>query len=75
VKAIKEKAASHGLVFDAMNSNTFQDQPDAKHSYKFGSLNSVNEDSRAYAVEHNKEVIRIRKELVQKLNRLVGRRS
>jgi len=66
VKAIKEKAASHGLIFDAMNSNTFQDQPGADQSYKFGSLNAVNEDSRAYAVEHNKEVIRIGKELDSK---------
>jgi L-rhamnose isomerase/sugar isomerase len=66
VKAIKEKAASHGLIFDAMNSNTFQDQPGAKRSYKFGSLNAVNEDARAYAVEHNKEVIRIGKELDSK---------
>lgn len=66
VQAIKDKAASHGLAFDAMNSNTFQDQPGAGHSYKFGSLNAVNEDSRAYAVEHNKEVIRIGKELGSK---------
>ena len=66
VKAIKEKAASHGLIFDAMNSNTFQDQPNAKQSYKFGSLNAANEDARAYAVEHNKEVIRIGKELDSK---------
>lgn len=66
VKAIKEKATSHGLIFDAMNSNTFQDQPGAKQSYKFGSLNASNEDARAYAVEHNKEVIRIGKELDSK---------
>lgn len=66
VKAIKEKATSHGLIFDAMNSNTFQDQPNAKQSYKFGSLNAANEDARAYAVEHNKEVIRIGKELDSK---------
>ena len=66
VQAIKEKAAAHGLVFDAMNSNTFQDQPGAQQSYKFGSLNASNEDVRAYAVEHNKEVIRIGKELGSK---------
>ena len=66
VKAIKEKATSHGLIFDAMNSNTFQDQPNAKQSYKFGSLNAANEDVRAYAVEHNKEVIIIGKELDSK---------
>ncbi|NML56864.1 TIM barrel protein [Chryseobacterium cheonjiense] len=66
VKAIKEKAAAHGLIFDAMNSNTFQDQRGAKQSYKFGSLNAANEDARAYAVEHNKEVIRIGEELGSK---------
>jgi L-rhamnose isomerase/sugar isomerase len=31
-------AEQRGLVFDAMNSNTFQDQPEQGHSYKFGSL-------------------------------------
>ncbi|MEC5174950.1 sugar isomerase [Chryseobacterium nepalense] len=66
IKAIKEKAIAHGLVFDAMNSNTFQDQPGAKQSYKFGSLNAANEEVRAYAVEHNKEVIRIGEELGSK---------
>ncbi|MEC3875453.1 sugar isomerase [Chryseobacterium salviniae] len=66
VQAIKEKAAAHGLIFDAMNSNTFQDQPGAEQSYKFGSLNAANENARAYAVEHNKEVIRIGKELGSK---------
>lgn len=66
IKAIKDKAIAHGLVFDAMNSNTFQDQPGAKQSYKFGSLNAANEEVRAYAVEHNKEVIRIGEELGSK---------
>ena len=37
-KAIKQRAAAHGLVFDAVNSNTFQDQADQKHSYKYGCL-------------------------------------
>src|SRR6202012_4455016 len=31
--AIKALAAQHGLRFDAMNSNTFQDQPGQQHSY------------------------------------------
>src|SRR5436190_16563499 len=29
-----EVAREYGLTFDAMNSNTFQDQPGQKHSYK-----------------------------------------
>src|SRR5215207_11569105 len=37
-QAIKALAAQHGLRFDAVNSNTFQDQPGQQHSYKFGSL-------------------------------------
>ncbi len=32
------KAEALGLGFDAMNSNTFQDQPGQALSYKFGSL-------------------------------------
>jgi L-rhamnose isomerase/sugar isomerase len=37
-KAIRALAAQHGLKFDAVNSNTFQDQADQEHTYKFGSL-------------------------------------
>ena len=62
-KAIKALAAQHGLRFDAMNSNTFQDQPDQKHSYKFGSLQNVKKEIRRQAIEHNIEVINYGKEL------------
>ena len=55
---IQALAAQHGLVFDAMNSNTFQDQPDQEYSYKFGSLQHVNKDTRKQAIEHNIEVIK-----------------
>lgn len=55
---IRALAAAHGLKFDAMNSNTFQDQPGQAHSYKFGSLQNVNRDVRKQAIEHNIEVIR-----------------
>lgn len=55
---IKILAASFGLVFDAVNSNTFQDQKDQALSYKFGSLQHVNKAVRKQAVEHNIEVIR-----------------
>src|SRR5437867_3315667 len=40
--SIKALAAQYGLKFDAMNSNTFQDQKDQSLSYKFGSLQHVN---------------------------------
>ncbi|WP_282179392.1 sugar isomerase [Maribacter stanieri] len=58
-KAIKEVAASHDIIFDAVNSNTFQDQKNAKESYKFGSLSSINKASREQAIAHNVDVIKI----------------
>src|SRR5215210_6624812 len=51
VSNIKALAAQHGLRFDAVNSNTFQDQKDQEHSYKFGSLQNVNKDIRKQAIE------------------------
>jgi len=41
-----------------MNSNTFQDQPSQKHSYKFGSMQHVDPAVRKQAVDHNIEVIK-----------------
>ena len=56
-QAIKTLATQHGLKFDAVNSNTFQDQKDQEHTYKFGSLQNVNKAIRKQAIEHNIEVI------------------
>ncbi len=56
--AIKTLAAQHGLQFDAMNSNTFQDQADQAHSYKFGSMQHVNKNIRKQAIQHNIDVIK-----------------
>ncbi len=56
--AIKALAAQHGLKFDAVNSNTFQDQPTQEHSYKFGSLQHVDKEIRKQAIDHNIEVIK-----------------
>ena len=50
---LKAKGASLGLGFDAMNSNTFQDQPGQRLSYKHGSLSHTDKAVRAQAVEHN----------------------
>lgn len=47
------KAEEVGLKFDAMNSNTFQDQGEQKHSYKFGSLSHTDASCREQAIEHN----------------------
>lgn len=55
--AISNLAQSMGLKFDAVNSNTFQDQQDQEGSYKFGSLCHTDEAVRKLAVDHNKEVI------------------
>ncbi|MDX2054366.1 MAG: L-rhamnose catabolism isomerase [Polyangiaceae bacterium] len=60
-----EKGRSLGLGFDAVNSNTFQDQPGQK-SYKFGSLTHTDPAVRAQAVEHNIECIRAGVELGSK---------
>ncbi|MBL7870364.1 MAG: sugar isomerase [Cyclobacteriaceae bacterium] len=57
-RKIKALATEHDLVFDAVNSNTFQDQPGQKLSYKFGSLQHVNAKVRQQAIDHNLEVIK-----------------
>jgi len=63
VRAIKLLAAQHDIRFDAVNSNTFQDQKDQQHSYKFGSLQHVRKEVRQQAIDHNLEVIHYGKEL------------
>jgi L-rhamnose isomerase/sugar isomerase len=57
-KAIRQLAASFELKFDAVNSNTFQDQQDQEQSYKFGSLSQTDPKVRDQAIAHNLEVIR-----------------
>ncbi len=57
IDKIKSLTAGYGLRFDAMNSNTFQDQPGQAESYKFGSMQHVNKATRNRAVKHNIEVI------------------
>ena len=56
--ATKQLAAKHGLKFDAVNSNTFQDQANQPLSYKFGSLQHVDKAVRKQAITHNIEVIK-----------------
>ena len=59
--ALRAHAAELGIAFDAMNSNTFQDNPsttgDGAISYKFGSLASADPGVRKLAIEHNRAVI------------------
>lgn len=61
--ALRQEAASHALGFDAVNSNTFQDQRDQRLSYKFGSLTHADKATRTQAVEHNLECIEIGRQL------------
>ncbi|WP_420333631.1 L-rhamnose catabolism isomerase [Roseibium sp.] len=56
---LKNRADELGLTFDAMNSNTFQDQDDQRKSYKFGSLSHTDPAVRQQAIEHNLECIEI----------------
>jgi L-rhamnose isomerase/sugar isomerase len=60
-EGLRAYADERGIGFDAMNSNTFQDNPSTTGggtiSYKFGSLANVDDGARKAAVEHNLEVI------------------
>ena len=64
--AIKELAALNKIKFDAVNSNTFQDQKNQKETYKYGSLSSTSAEVREQAIAHNKEVIEIGEKLGSK---------
>src|SRR5438093_7622599 len=63
VAALREHAASLGLGFDAVNSNTFQDQPGQSHSYRLGSFSNPDAAVRRQAVEHNLRTMEIGKAL------------
>jgi L-rhamnose isomerase/sugar isomerase len=65
-KALREHGAALGLGFDAMNSNTFQDQSNQPLSYKYGSLTHSDAATRAQAVAHNIECINAGKQLGSK---------
>ena len=54
------------LYFEAMNSNTFQDQTDQKLSYKFGSLAHPDASVRRQAIDHNLECIDLGRQLGSK---------
>ncbi|UZD23442.1 sugar isomerase [Algoriphagus halophytocola] len=65
-QAIKDSAADVGIGFDAVNSNTFQDQAEQANSYKFGSLANSDSSVRELAIAHNQEVIAIGEKLGSK---------
>ncbi|MBL0374961.1 L-rhamnose catabolism isomerase [Rhizobium sp. KVB221] len=66
LKGLKQRGDELGLGFDAMNSNTFQDQPQQRLSYKYGSLSNANGATRQQAIDHNIECIEIGKVLGSK---------
>ena len=49
-RALKQEASQYLLGFDAINSNTFQDQQGQKLSYKFGSLAHDDRATRQQAI-------------------------
>jgi len=57
-KELKDYANKFDLKFDLVNSNTFQDQTNQEHSYKFGSLTNNSKKIRDKATEFNIECIR-----------------
>ena len=63
---LNSKAEEVGLGFDAMNSNTFQDQPQQNASYKFGSLSHAAAGTRQQAVDHNIECIELGQQIGSK---------
>ncbi len=65
-KALREHAANFGLSWDAVNSNTFQDQSEQKYSYKFGSLTHTEQAVREQAIQHNIDCIEYGKQLGSK---------
>lgn len=64
--AIRQVADEVEIGFDAVNSNTFQDQFTQSLSYKFGSLAHAERSVRELAIEHNKEVIKLGEKLGSK---------
>lgn len=64
--ALRQHAQALGLGFDAVNSNTFQDQAGQALSYKYGSLSHTDAAVRAQAVAHNVHVIEVGKALGSK---------
>lgn len=58
IAAIKQLSQELQIRFDAVNSNTFQDQPDQKYSYRYGSLCHTDAAVREQAIAHNLEVVK-----------------
>ncbi len=66
IEGLRDRGTNLGLGFDAVNSNTFQDQRGQALSYKFGSITHTDAAVRAQAVAHNLDCIRAGKILGSK---------
>ncbi|MBL4630065.1 MAG: sugar isomerase, partial [Paraglaciecola sp.] len=55
---LKKFSDELSLKWDSINSNTFQDQVNQQHSYKYGSLSNTSEAAREQAIEHNVQCIK-----------------
>ncbi len=62
-RELREAASALALGFDAVNSNTFQDQAGQAQTYKFGSLTANSREVRAQAIAHNIDCIELGKTL------------
>jgi L-rhamnose isomerase/sugar isomerase len=58
-KTLVAGLSARGLRIGSVNSNTFQDRPGQRFSYRFGSLAHVDPEVRDRAVEHNRHVIEV----------------
>ncbi|MDV6331107.1 L-rhamnose catabolism isomerase [Asticcacaulis sp. 201] len=63
---LRQYAENLGIGFDAINSNTFQDQTGQARSYKYGSLSHSNAATREQAIQHNIDCIEAGKVLGSK---------
>lgn len=63
---LRDHAAELGLAFDAVNSNTFQDQAGQPLSYKFGSFCHTDPAVREHAIAHNLHTIEVGQQLGSK---------
>lgn len=66
VQALLDYALEMGLGFDAVNSNSFQDQAGQASSYKYGSLSHTDASVRRQAIDHNLHVIELGEKLGSK---------
>jgi L-rhamnose isomerase / sugar isomerase len=63
---LRDFTNAHGLGFDAVNSNTFQDRAGQARSYKYGSLTHADAAVREQAIVHNITCIETGKKLGSK---------